>query len=73
MTIQQALTRCIPALMSQDAGKIIEAFSDTARDFLKEGGMFPYEIKAEAFQEKLFSLPPSQQAMIAAIVEILHK
>lgn len=74
MTIQQAFSRCVPAIMSNDTGKIIEAFSNTAIEFLNEKNIFaPYFTDAGVFEKKIYSLPPAKQAMIAAIVEILSK
>ena len=74
MTIQQAFARCVPAIMSNDTGKIIEAFSNTAIEFLNEKNIFaPYFTDAAAFEKKVYSLPPAKQAMVAAVVEILSK
>lgn len=74
MTIQQAFARCIPAIMSNDTTKILEAFADTAKEFLRESGKSPLDImQAETFQAKVFSLPPARQAMVAAVVEILSR
>ena len=74
MTIQQAFARCIPAIMSNDTSKILEAFSDTAKEFLRESGKSTLDLmRAEVFQAKVYALTPARQAMVAAVVEILSK
>lgn len=74
MTIQQAFSRCVPAILSNDTKKIIEAFSNTAIEFLNESNIYaPYFLDAKIFEEKVYRLPPSKQAMVAAVVEILSK
>lgn len=74
MTIQQAFTRCVPAILTGDKAKIIEAFSNTAIEYLNEKNIFaPYFADAKAFENKVYALPPAKQAMIAAIVEVLSK
>ena len=74
MTIQQAFARCIPAIMSNDTSKILEAFSDTAKEFLRESGKSPLDLmQSEVSQAKVYALTPARQAMVAAVVEILSK
>ena len=74
MTIQQAFARCIPAIMSNDTSKILEAFSDTAKEFLRKTRKSPLDLmQAEVFQAKVYALTPARQAMVAAVVEILSK
>lgn len=74
MTIQQAFTRCVPAILTGDKDKIIEAFSNTAIEYLNEKNVFmPYFADAAQFEKKVYTLPPSKQAMVAAVVEILSK
>ena len=74
MTIQQAFARCIPAIMSNDTSKILEAFSDTAKESLRESGKSPLDLmQSEVFQAKVYALTPARQAMVAAVVEILSK
>lgn len=74
MTIQQAFTRCVPAILTGDKAKIIEAFSNTAIEYLNEKNIFaPYFADAKDFENKVYALPPAKQAMVAAIVEVLSK
>lgn len=74
MTIQQAFTRCVPAILSGEKAKIIEAFSNTAIEYLNEKNIFaPYFSDSAEFEKKVYALPPAKQAMIASVVEILSK
>lgn len=74
MTIQQAFTRCVPAILTGDNAKIIEAFSNTAIEYLNEKNIFaPYFSDSQVFEKKVYALPPTKQAMVSAVVEILSK
>jgi hypothetical protein len=69
MTLQQALGRCMPAIISGDKTKIMDAVYNVAKDYLKENGNIPYDYTG--IYNRFLDMTPENRRIIAAVMDAI--
>jgi len=71
MTMQQVLGRCMPAIISQDKQRIMDAFTAASREYLADAGKTPFDVSTLTLSENIEKIDVKKRLIVAAIVEAL--